>query len=191
MARRTYLILAAVAAVAIIYQVFTLGYGRADEIAYHSQTQQATLPADERLTVIYEREIEGNADLLHLQVDTTYHARGKGGYQHEIVGKSSYSLRSFDGEYTDMSDAVAACFVMDGREWEPTHELRRQIAGYDCECVQIALDREPYRVWYTDALPHFDASARVVDGYRRLILAVGDAKGNYSLRAKYIGQQIG
>ena len=75
MARRTYLILAAVAAVAIIYQVFTLGYGRADEIAYHSQTQQATLPADERLTVIYEREIEGKTSLLHLQVDTTYHAR--------------------------------------------------------------------------------------------------------------------
>lgn len=186
-----YLILAAVVALAIIYQVFTLGYGRADEITYHSQASQATLPADERLTVIYEREIEGKADLLHLQVDTTYHARGKGGYQHEIVGKSSYSLRSFDGEYTDMSDAVAACFVMDGREWTPTQEHGRQIAGYDCECVQVTLNHEPYRVWYTDALPHCDASARMEDGMRRLILEAGDARGCYSLRAKYIGQQIG
>lgn len=191
MARRTYLILATIVALAVIYQVFTLGYGCADEIAYQSHTSQATTPAAERLTVIYEREIEGKADLLHLQVDTTYHARGKGGYQHEIVGLNRYSLRSFDGEYTDMSDAVAACFVMDGREWEPTHEHEREIMGYACECLQVTLDDIPYRVWHTDALPHYHASARVEDGMHRLILEAGDARGSYSLRAKYIGQQIG
>ncbi len=191
MARRRHFILVAVMALAVIYQLFTLGYGCADEIAYYSRPAQATLPADERLTVIYERKVEGKADLLHLRVDTTYHARGKGGYQHEIVGKSRYSLRSFDGEYTDMSDAVAACFVMDGREWKPTQEHGREIMGYACECVHVTLNDIHYRVWYTDALPHYHSSARVDDGMHHLILEAGDARGGYSLRAKYIGQQIG
>lgn len=193
MARRIYLTAAALAALVIIYQAVTVGYGQADQIAYHAQqsAQASALPSDERLTVVYERMIGSDADLLHLRIDTTYHARGKGVYQHEIVGKRHYSLRSFDGAYTDMSDAAAACFVMDGREWEAAQEHGRRIMDYDCKCMQVTLDGVPYRTWYAEALPHLHPEARAVDGYRRLILEVRDAEGNYSLQAKYIEHKIG
>ena len=184
-----------VAAIALIaiYQALNIGYGSADEIIY--QSQQAALasatPAEQHLPVVYEREIGNKIDLLHLKIDTTYHATGKGNYRHEWICHHKCSLRSFDGEYYAMDDVVATCFVMDNREWHMLDNSTRRIVDYECRGATTTIDGTPYRVWYTEALPYLHAGARTTDGYQRLILEVGDKAGGYRLRAKYIEQQIG
>ena len=193
MARRIYLIAVAMLALTIIYQALTVGYGAADEIIYQSQQSSlaSALPADQHLTVIYEREIANFSDLLHLKIDTTYHTIGKGAYHHELICHNRYSLRAFNGEYHSMDDAVAACFVTDDRDWQMLGTQKRNIAGYECHSAKTTIGNTPYHVWYTEALPYLHAGARSADGLERLILEAGDKDGGYRLRAKYIEQQIG
>ena len=193
MARRIYLSTVAMLALAVIYQALTIGYGTAAEIIYQSrQSSLATaLPADQHLTVIYEREMGDASDLLHLKIDTTYHAIGKGAYHHEFICRNQYSLRAFDGKYHSMDDVVAACFVADDRDWQMLDKQKLSIVGYECLGATTSIDGTTYHVWYTEALPYLHAGARTTDGYQKLILEAGDKAGGYRLRAKYIEQQIG
>lgn len=193
MVRRIHLTAVAMLALAVIYQALTIGYGTADEIIYQSQQSSlaSALPADQHLTVIYEREIDNVSDLLHLKIDTTYHAIGKGAYRHELICHNQYSLRAFDGEYHSMDDVVEACFVVDDRDWQMLGTQKRNIAGYECHGATTTIGDVPYHVWYTEALPYLHAGARSADGLERLILEAGDKDGGYRLRAKYIEQQIG
>ena len=195
MSRCAYIILSVAALFIAMYQVFTLGYGCADSIQYATQqsVEKNRAYADEHLAVIYERWINDNTDFLHLQIDTTYHQIGKGAYKHEILCKRSYSLRNFDGEYKDMSDAVAACFIS-GKEWQEANANginHGTIMGYDCYRATTEINGRAYEAWYTTTLPHLRKGSRAVDDNCGLILEAKDNDGSYSLRVRYIGEQIG
>ena len=194
MSKRAYIILSAATLFVAMYQVFTLGYGSADKINYtaEQQAKEQKAYADEHLAVIYERTMDNNTDFLHLQIDTTYHEIGKGAYKHEILCKRKYTLRSFDGEYEDMSDAVATCFIS-GKEWQEANAngvKHGTIIGYDCYRATTEINGRAYEAWYTTTLPHLHKGSRAVDDNCGLILEAYDNDG-YSLRVRYIGEQIG
>ena len=192
MIKRLYTFLAAALLFIAVYQVFNIGYGSYNEIEFTTAQTIANHEsyANERLSVIYERKINECSDFLHLQVDTTYRQIGKGAYKHEILCDRSFSLRSFDGEYHNISNE-AACFVdVEDRDWNNTGG-RRRIMDYDCQRATALINGKPYEAWYTEALPHRHPKSKVSDTYRGVVLEMRDAEGSYSLRAKYIGQQIG
>jgi GLPGLI family protein len=193
MGKRIYIALFACIIFAAIYQTFSTGYGCADEIIYLSEQtlRNSPTPAPEQLTVIYERQIGKSSDLLHLRIDTTYHQIGKGAYKHELRAEREYSLRSFDGTYTDMNDAVALCFVEGSREWQTEKMQQHNVAGYNCQRATLTIGEMRYQAWYSDALPHLHQGAQGSDGQSGLILEAHSADMRYSLRAKYIGQRIG
>ena len=193
MIKRLYTFLAAALLFIAVYQVFNIGYGSYNEIEYATAQTFANQESydDEHLSVIYERKIDENSDFLHLQVDTTYRPIGKGAYKHEILCDRSFSLRSFDGEYHNISNVVAACFVeVNDKDWNDTG-ARRRIMEYNCQRATALVNDKPYEAWYTEALPHRHPKSKVRDAYRGLVLEMRDAEGSYSLIAKYIGQQIG
>jgi hypothetical protein len=176
-----------------VYHIFTVSYGRYNEIVYATTQTVASHDsyADEHLSVIYERKIDECSDFLHLKVDTTYRQIGKGAFRYELLCDRSFSLRSFDGEYHNISNVAEACFVdMDDRDWNNTG-ARRRITGYDCQRATALINNKAYEAWYTEALPHRHPKSKVSDTYRGLVLEMRNAEGSYSLRAKYIGQQIG
>lgn len=193
MNRRTYLILAISAIVVAIYQIFTLGYGDSGRILYNTSQAIAehTDYADEHLSIIYERKIGDETDFIHLKVDTTYHEIGKGAYKYEILCNRKYSLRSFSDKYHKMDHAIAHCFVGNNDTWQRSNASQRRIMNYECERATRLIDGESYEAWYTDALPHQRPNSRAKDEYRGVILEARDADGRYSLRVKYIGEQIG
>ena len=187
MIKRLYTILVAALLLVAVYHAFNIGYGSYNEIEYATTQIVANQEsyANERLSVIYERKINECSDFLHLQVDTTYRQIGKGAYKHEILCDRSFSLRSFDGEYHNISNG-AACFVdVEDKDWNNTG-ARRSIMDYDCQRATALINGKPYEAWYTEALPYLHAGARSADGLERLILEAGDKDGGYRLRAKYI-----
>ena len=193
MIRRRYTLTTISLILVAVYHIFTVSYGRYNEIVYATTQTVASHDsyADEHLSVIYERKIDECSDFLHLQVDTTYRQIGKGAYKHEILCDRSFTLRSFDGEYHNISNVVAACFVdVEDKDWNNTG-ARRRIIGYDCQRATALIEGKPYEAWYTEALPHRHPKSKVSDTYRGLVLEMRNAEGSYSLKAKYIGQQIG
>ena len=193
MIKRLYTILATALLLVSVYQVFNIGYGSYNEIEYAADkiVKSHESCADEHLSVIYERKIDECSDFLHLKVDTTYRQIGKGAFRYELLCDRSFSLRSFDGEYHNISNVVEACFVdMDDRDWNNTGS-RRRIMDYDCQRVTALIDNKAYEAWYTEALPHRHPKSKVSDTYRGLVLEMRNAEGSYSLQVKYIGQQIG
>ncbi len=191
MTKRIYPILTLAAIIVAIYQIFTLGYGGSAEIEYSTRQtiEKHTNHATEHLSVIYERKIGNKTDFIHLQVDTTYHAIGKGRYQHEVICNRKYSLRSFDDQYHGMNNAIAACFA-ESDEWD-IKDVYSRIMDYKCRQATKLIDGEKYEAWYTTALPHQRPQSRAMDKNRGLILKAYNASGNYSLTARYIEQQIG
>ena len=193
MIKRLYTILATALLLVSVYHVFNIGYGSYNEIEYAADkiVKSHESYADEHLSVIYERKIDECSDFLHLQVDTTYRQIGKGAFRYELLCYRSFSLRSFDGEYHNISNVVEACFVdMDDKDWNNTG-FRRRITGYDCQRATALINNKAYEAWYTEALPHRHPKSKVSDTYRGLVLEMRDAGGRYSLQVKYIGQQIG
>ena len=193
MIKRLYTILATALLLVSVYHVFNIGYGSYNEVEYAADkiVKSHESCADEHLSVIYERKIDECSDFLHLKVDTTYRQIGKGAFRYELLCDRSFSLRSFDGEYHNISNVVEACFVnMDDKDWNNTGS-RRRIMDYDCQRVTALIDNKAYEAWYTEALPHRHPKSMVSDTYRGLVLEMRNAEGSYSLRAKYIGQQIG
>ena len=193
MIKRLYTFLVAALLFIAVYQVFNIGYGSYNEIEYTTAQTFANHEsyADEHLSVIYERKIDECSDFLHLQVDTTYRQIGKGAYKHEILCKRSYTLRSFDGKYEDMSDAVAECFIS-GKEWQEANGTNHgTIMGYDCYRATTTIDGRAFEAWYTTSLPHLRHGSRAVDNNCGLILEAHDAEGGYTLGVRYIGEQIG
>ncbi len=193
MTKRIFSILTAGLIIVAIYQVFTLGYGCSGKIK-HNVTQaikEHSNYADEHLSVVYERKIESETDFVHLQIDTTYHKIEKGAYLYKIVCSREYSLRSFDGEYHKMNDVVAECFIGNNSSWSRSRTQHRQIMDYECERATKLIGGEPYEAWYTFALPYQRANTQANDDFHGLVLEARNAEGNYVLKAKYIGQQIG
>ena len=193
MIRRRYTLAAITLILVAVYHIFTVSYGRYNEIVYATTQTVASHEsyADEHLSVIYERKINECSDFLHLKVDTTYRQIGKGAFRYELLCDRSFSLRSFDGEYHNISNVVEACFMdMDDRDWNNTGS-RRRITGYDCQRATALIDNKAYEAWYTEALPHRKPRSKVSDTYRGLVLEMRDAEGSYSLQVKYIEQQIG
>ena len=193
MIKRLYTILATALLLVSVYHVFNIGYGSYNEIEYAADkiVKSHESCADEHLSVIYERKIDECSDFLHLKVDTTYRQIGKGAFRYELLCDRSFSLRSFDGEYHNISNVVEACFMdMDDRDWNNTGS-RRRIMDYDCQRATALIDNKAYEAWYTEALPHRHPKSKVCDTYRGLVLEMRNAEGSYLLRAKYIGQQIG
>ena len=193
MIKRLYTILATALLLVVVYHVFNIGYGSYNEIEYaaYKIVKSHESYADEHLSVIYERKIDECSDFLHLQVDTTYRQIGKGAFRYELLCDRSFSLRSFDGEYHNISNVVEACFVnVEDKDWNNTG-ARRRITDYDCQCATTLIDNKAYEAWYTEALPHRHPKSKVSDTYRGLVLEMRNAEGSYSLQVKYIGQQIG
>ena len=193
MGRRLYIAIIASILFVTIYQTFSTGYGCADEIIYQSEEslRDKPVPPAEQLMVIYERQNDSRSDMLHLRIDTTYHQIGKGAYIHELRAEREYSLRSFDGDYTDMSDVAALCFVEGEREWQRSKMQTHNVAGHKCQRATATIDGTRYEAWYSDALPHLRQGATASDGCQGLILEVRSEDARYTLRAKYVEQRIG
>lgn len=153
----TVLVMAAVASV-FIY-AYDTGYGAGHIAATDTGT---SLPSPSTLDVIYERHNGGSSDFLHLQVDTTYTARGKGSFRMQPSCSRRLSARLFDGEYHPTDIRPEECFVFNSEaasRWRETGTTRR-IAGYDCRCAEATFNGRAWQVWYTDRLPHWRRRSR-------------------------------
>lgn len=188
----TSLWLAGIIALASI--VISLGYGSGRMTM--GRMQQAIAEAKHypsgHLSIVYERTSEEKNDFVHLRIDTTYRQIGKAAYNHQIVCERTYSLREFDADYADMSDAVGALFV----EGEQSHKWqqsagKRQVMDYECRRAIATIEGRRYEVWYTDQLPYSTRGAVERDQNRGLILEVYSDEADYSLRIKNVTQQIG
>lgn len=187
-------ILAATILAVIIALAISAGYGA----GHSAMSQQAWLAKHQvkyqpsQVDVIYERSLSGKQDFLHLQIDTTYHAIGKGNYTHKMMCRRDYSLRAFDGEYHDCSDVVAKCFT-EGENTLQWHKVKtsRPIVGYDCQMALVKSGEHIWQAWYTDQLPHICNEATATDDLKGLILELSDKENRYHLKAKYITQYIG
>lgn len=185
----TVLVMAAVASV-FIY-AYDTGYGAGHIAATDTGTG---LPSPSTLDVIYERNNGGSSDFLHLQVDTTYTARGKGSFRLQPSCSRRLSARLFDGEYHPTDIRPEECFVFNtepASRWRETGTTRR-IAGYDCRCAEATFNGRTWQVWYTDRLPHCADGAVAADHLKGLILEATAMQGDpYTLKARYIDQKIG
>ena len=184
---------------AAVASVFILAYDTGCGAGHIAATSRLTdsgmcLPPPSTLDVIYERNNGGVSDFIHLQVDTTYAARGKGAYGMQSSCNRRLSARIFDGTYHPTDIRPEQCFVFnaDGAsQWRETGATRR-IAGYDCRCAEATFNGRTWQVWYTDRLPHCADGAVATDRLSGLILeATAMQGGEYSLRARYIDQKIG
>ena len=188
------LIVVAVAMVATAVQLFVLGNGQGHYLTSRERLNATELQRweDEHLAVIYERTFRGESDLVHLQIDTTYHQIGKAAYKYEVLCKREYTLRSFDGGYEPMDDAVAACFAEGegSHEWSVTDQ-RRQILGYYCHRAEARIGEQAYEAWYASGLPYSQPRARITDKWQGLILEAESLSGDFALKVKYIDEKIG
>lgn len=182
-------------------QIFSLGSGRGHQLVLQAAlTTTHDMVQQEHLAVIYEREWRGEKDLLHLQVDTTFHKIGKAGFEYETICRRQYSLREFSDGYRSMDEMAWACFIEGGkREWtsdEADTERAiycRRILDRNCQRAVTTIASESYQAWYTCELPYPAAKAksRITNQPAGLILEARSVKGDFSLRTKYIEQQIG
>ncbi len=164
-----------------------IGYGEGHiAVRTNSAYLAQNTPTHTHLSIIYEREYRGKCDLLHLEIDTTYHARGKKGYCYEVVCNDNVSLRSFDGEYTTLNISNGACFIEGSeRKWLKTND-KKSILDYHCDHALMADDSSSWEAWYCNALPHRPDIARLNSHHKGLILAVRNNDNSYFLKAKHI-----
>lgn len=163
------------------------GHTAADDAVESTPLQPSTLD------VIYERNNSGQSDFLHLQVDTTYIAHGKGAFSAQASCSRTLAMRRFDGAYHTADIRPEAFFISGGdrTSWRHTKATRR-IMGYDCRCAEASFNGRTWQVWYTDRLPYHADGIAPADGLEGLILEVCDPNGGaYSLKARYIAQKIG
>lgn len=174
-----------VMALAVVFSF--MGYGEGHVAMRTGATYRAqNAPAPTHLAVIYERQRCGKTDFLHLEVDTTYHTRGKNGYCYEIVCDNNVSVRSFDREYTALKACDDVCFIEGGaREWLPISG-DKQILEYACNHALTADDDDSWEAWYCDALPHRPDIANLKCRQSGLILAACNSDKSYTLRATHI-----
>lgn len=168
----------------------SVGYGSCQIEAKMEHSHGNKAPSPTHLSVIYERTNAGHSDLLHLKVDTTYHARGKRGYCYEFVCNHDISLFAFDGQYTALDIAPNRCFIAGGeRNWLKTN-TKKSILGYECHNAQLISDNTLWEVWYSDALPHAPSIMPLTSRYKGIILAACNGSKTYTLKAINIRQTI-
>ncbi len=168
-----------------------VGYGEG-HTAMHIEAlrHSENTPAPTRTSVIYERQYLGHTDLLHLEVDTTYHTRGKKGYRYETVCNNKVSLRSFDQGYVRLNAETESCFVEGGRyKWLKVSD-EKTILGYLCHHALVVDGDTSWEAWYCDALPHRPDIASLKSRQSGLILAACNSDKTYTLKAKNITHTI-
>lgn len=184
--------LVAIAVAAFFSYTYHANYGAGHFAAVTPAAMTNIQPST--LDVIYERNNHGVSDFLHLQVDTTYIAHGKGAFAAKSACKRTLAMRRFDGSYHPAGIRSEDIFVTDGTAlavWHDTGDTRR-IMGYDCRCAEASFNGRTWQAWYTDRLPYHVEGINTTDGLEGLILEVCDlSDGSYSLKARLIAQKIG
>ena len=89
--------LVAIAVAAFFSYTYHANYGAGHFTAVTPAAMTNIQPST--LDVIYERNNHGESDFLHLQVDTTYIAHGKGAFAAKSACKRTLAMRRFDGSY--------------------------------------------------------------------------------------------
>ena len=193
MAKRGITIFTVLIIVAIVYQLFSTGYGVAPIVESCNQAvaRQANDITKQHLCIIYEREVRGEKDMLQLDIDTTYHRISKGGYRGEQLCNREFRLRSYDKQYCDITPMVVNCFI-DGNKnrWEKSPSVSN-ILGYECQKATTNIANTHYQAWYTTALPHPDHQAKPNDPLRGLIMELRNQDGTYAIRVKHITEHKG
>lgn len=188
-------VLVIVITIAVVGFLLSAGYGAGHSAICQQEfmASQAKQYQPSQVDVIYERTIDGQQDFLHLEIDTTYHRRGKANYTREVVCDRDFSLRAFDGSYHDCSAFVAKCFVENEegqREWAEA-KATKSIIGQECRRALATIDGKEWEAWYTLDLPLIANGAKATDAYKGLLLEVRDRENRYELKARYITQYIG
>ena len=189
--RHSLFVIGAIAIIAMaLSHAFTIGYGVGTERRAKTMlaAQQAKLHTPSHLTIHYERQINGQEDILRLEIDTTYRSIGKGAFRYEVICDRTVSLYgSADEVFT--ADEAKRCFIYSSeRRWNELHR-HQSIEGYDCWAAATA--DNTWQAWYTTQLPHCLADATTTDGLKGLILQVESKARGYRLRALQIEERIG
>ena len=98
-AKHSLFVIGAIAIIAMVLShAFTIGYGVGTERRAKTMlaAQQAKLHTPSHLTIHYERQINGQQDILRLELDTTYRSIGKGAFRYETVLQGGWWLPCFD-----------------------------------------------------------------------------------------------
>ena len=93
--RHSLFVIGAIAIIAMaLSHAFTIGYGVGTERRAKTMlaAQQAKLHTPSHLTIHYERQINGQEDILRLEIDTTYRSIGKGAFRYELICDRTVSL---------------------------------------------------------------------------------------------------
>ena len=111
--RHSFFVIGAIAIIAMVLShAFTIGYGVGTERRAKTMlaAQQAKLHTPSHLTIHYERQINGQEDILRLEIDTTYRSIGKGAFRYEVICDRTVSLYgSADEVFT--ADEAKRCFI--------------------------------------------------------------------------------
>ena len=189
--RHSGFVIGAIAIIAMILShAFTIGYGIGTERRAKTMlvAQQAKHYTPSHLIIHYERQMNGQEDILRLKIDTTYRSIGKGAFRYEVICDRTVSLYSSANEVFT-ADEAKRCFIYGSeRSW---YELSgyKSIKGYDC-LAAITTDNA-WQAWYTSQLPHCHADATTTDGLKGVILQVENKEKGYSLKATQIDEKIG
>ena len=182
--RPTTILLSICALVGFITLLSHLGYGH--HIIQGRINSLGDEPKPTRLAVIYERTLGDKNDFLHLKIDTTYHTRGKNGYCYEMFCDHKISLYAFNGTYTRLNIANAACFVEGAtHKWIKTDD-KRSILNFECYHALMNDGNTSWEAWYSDALPHTPRHRHIDNPYKGLILAAHNSDDSYSIKARHI-----
>lgn len=189
--RHSLFVIGVIAIIAIaLSHAFTIGYGVGTERRAKTMltAQQAKHYTPSHLTIHYERQFNGQEDILRLEIDTTYRSIGKGAFQYEVICDRAVSLYgSADEVFT--ADEAKRCFIYGSERGWHTLSGHKSIGGYDCWAA-VTTDNS-WQAWYTTQLPHCLADATTTDGLRGLILQVESKAKGYKLRATQIDEKIG
>ena len=193
MAKKGITIFTALIIFTVVYNLFSTGYGIAPIIESSNQSiaRHANDIDKHHLCVIYEREMQGEKDLLQLDIDSTFHQIGKGGYRGEQRCKREFRLRSYDKQYCDITPKVVNCFI-DGNEnrWVKMPS-ESNILGYECQRAMTNIADNHYHAWYTTALPYPDHRAKAIDPLQGLIMELRNHDGTYAIKVKHIIEHKG
>lgn len=176
-----------------LMHAFTIGYGSGYKAI--NRTEMAMRKAMEQyepscLKITYERNRNGEEDILRLKIDTTYREIGKKSFVYEMICDRYISLTDDNGVKFSHEQALNCFAEGSSRQWIATNEHKRS-NGYECEGIVTQTLETGFMAWQCRALPHYNHSAIITDGLQGVILEVYNTDGDYSLRAIEINEIIG